>query len=141
MPVMSHRPGSTIPATMEQCYGIFDSTRSCSLVIPSSPCSFLQCVRQAVKKGCLGCFQFAPGQFKRKKTGLVDFWKTLHLSRARGPHHFESVRANLEIVRQISLEGPGMNSFAAFLLDRSQIDPIAGRGNSHFFFELGSCPL
>src|SRR4029077_7510834 len=95
---------------------------------------------QAVKKGCLRCFQFSPRLFQWKEASLIDFWKTLHLSRARRPFHFEIVRANLETIRQISFEGPGVNSLAALLLDPSEIDPVAVRRNSHLFFELRSCP-
>src|SRR5213082_4161439 len=99
-----------------------------------------QGLNQPVKEGRLRFLQFAPRFFQWKETGLIDFWKTLHLSRARRPLHFEIVRANLEIVWQISLEGPGVNYFAAFLLYPSEIDPIAVGRNSYLFFELRSGP-
>ncbi len=89
--------------------------------------ALLKRLNQPVKKGRLRFLQFAPRFFQRKEAGLIDFWKTLHLSRAWRPLHFEIVRANLEAIRQISLEGPGVNSLAAFLLYPSEIDPIAVR--------------
>src|SRR5438034_11286380 len=97
-----------------------------------------QGLNQPVKEGRLRFLQFAPRFFQWKETGLIDFWKTLHLSRARRPLHFEIVRANLKAIRQISLEGPGVNSLAALLLYPSEIDPIAVRRNSYLFFELRS---
>src|SRR5260370_3026378 len=98
-----------------------------------------QGLHQPVKEGRLRFLQFAPRFFQWEETGLIDFWKTLHLSRARRPLHFEIVRANLKAIRQISLEGPGVNSLAALLLYPSKIDPIAVRRNSNLFFELRSC--
>src|SRR6266853_316426 len=99
-----------------------------------------QGLNQPVKEGRLRFLQFAPRLSYRKKAGLIDFWKTLHLSRARRPLHFEIVRAYLETIRQISLEGPGVNSLAALLLYPSEIDPIAVRRNSYLFFKLRSGP-
>src|SRR6185312_17234698 len=100
-----------------------------------------QGLNQPVKEGRLCFLQFAPRFFQWEETGLIDFWKTLHLSRARRPLHFEIVRANLKAIRQISLEGPGVNSLAALLLYPSEIDPIAVRRNSYLFFELRSGPV
>jgi len=44
-----------------------------------------QGLNQPVKEGRLRFLQFAPRFFQWKETGLIDFWKTLHLSRARRP--------------------------------------------------------
>src|SRR4029077_373666 len=99
-----------------------------------------QGLNQPVKEGRLRFLQFAPRFFQWEETVWIDFWKALHLSRARRPLHFEIVRANLKAIRQISLEGPGVNSLAALLLYPSKIDPIAVRRNSNLFFELRSCP-
>src|SRR6476661_863251 len=99
-----------------------------------------QGLNQPVKEGRLRFLQFPPRFFQWEETGLIDFWKTLHLFRGRRPLHFEIVRANLKAIRQISLEGPGVNSLAALLLYPSEIDPIAVRRNSYLFFELRSGP-
>src|SRR6476661_4932434 len=99
-----------------------------------------QGLNQPVKEERLRFLQFAPSFFHLEETVLIDFWKTLHLSRTRRPLHFEIVRANLKIIRQISLESPGVNSLAALLLYPSKIDPIAIRRNSNLSFKLRSGP-
>src|SRR5438067_911801 len=67
MPVMSHRPGSTIPATMEQCYGIFDSTGSYSLVIRHLPAPSFNASTRRSRKGVWAAFNLHLANSSEKK--------------------------------------------------------------------------
>src|SRR5205085_2640661 len=66
---------------------------------------------------CLCGIHFASRDFLREKFRAIDFWEFLERSGTGRPFHLERVRLQLELLRQVALDRPGMNGFAAFLFD------------------------
>src|SRR5688572_10210402 len=70
------------------------------------------------------------------EAGLIDFRERLELARIERPFHAKRVALVNMAVRRIALAGPGINDFAALLLDGSKLHKRSGRLEPHFFVKL-----
>src|SRR5262249_11995727 len=64
-----------------------------------------------------------PCRWHGEPGGSVNLGKAVNLSRLRGPFELDSIAAQREGI-PVSLNGPGVNTFAAPLLERTEVNEV-----------------